>query len=281
MPPDDPMTARYGLDAAQAGSDVPALIAVHPELAAIMARRTQRHYTRDPVDPKLIDALLDIAFAAPSKSDFQQTSVIKVEDTAKRRALADLVPAMPWIGAAPVFLVFCADARRLEQVCALRGKPRPNRNLEAFFNAAVDAALVLQTFMLAAGFAGLGCCPISVIRNHLDAVARILALPEAVVPVAGLTVGHPAAAGHISMRLPPAVTRMRDAYRDNDLAAELAAYDRRREARYATPPGRQRDSATFGVSESYGWSEDKARHAHAGEGAEFGTLVRARGFVLD
>jgi nitroreductase/FMN reductase [NAD(P)H] len=120
-----------------------------------------------------------------------------------------------------------------------------------------------------------------VIRNHLDAVVRILALPEGVVPVAGLTVGHPAAAGHVSMRLPPAVTRMRDAYDDRDLATELAAYDRRREARHATPSEKQRDAVTFGVSESYGWSEDKARHAHAGEGAEFGALVRARGFVLD
>ena len=61
-----------------------------------MARRTLRHYAAEPVDPKFIDALLDIAFAAPSKSDFQQATVIRVEDAAKRGALADLVPGTPW-----------------------------------------------------------------------------------------------------------------------------------------------------------------------------------------
>jgi hypothetical protein len=70
-------------------------------------------------------------------------------------------------------------------VCVLRGRPKDNRNLEAFFNASVDAALVLQTFMIAATEVGLGTCPISVIRNRLDDVVRILALPPGVVPVAG------------------------------------------------------------------------------------------------
>jgi DNA-binding transcriptional LysR family regulator len=188
---------------------------------------------------------------------------------------------MPWVGTAPVFLVFCADARRLEQVCALRGKPKQNRNLEAFFNASVDAALVLQTFILAAGQVGLGCCPISVIRNHLDRVAEILALPPAVVPVAGLTVGYPATDGFVSMRLPPVLTRMADRYDDRNLEAELASYDSRREQLHATPREKQRDVAMFGYSDSYGWSEDKARHANAGEGAAFGAMVRACGFSLD
>ena len=83
------------------------------------------------------------------------------------------------------------------------------------------------------------------------------------------------------MRLPPAVTRTTNVYDDHDLAAKLAAYDRRREDRHATPRDKQRDAATFGYSESYGWSEDKARHAQAGEGANFGVMVRARGFTLD
>ena len=273
------MQRRYGL--APDGAALASLLQRHPALAAMMDRRTVRRYTDQSVPPALIDALLDIAFAAPSKSDFQQASVIRVEDATKRSQLAALVPAMPWVGSAPVFLVFCADARRLEQICLLRGKPKPNRNLEAFFNAAVDAALVLQTFTLAAGYAGLGCCPISVIRNHLDQVKRILELPDAVIPVAGLTMGYPAAEGFVSMRLPPALTRSVDRYDDSNLSAEIAAYDRRREQRHPTPREKQRDVATFGYSDSYGWSEDKARQANAGEGAAFGAMVRACGFALD
>ena len=93
-----------------------------------------------------------------------------------------------------------------------------NGKLEGFFNAAIDAALVLQTFILAAETAGLGCCPISVIRNHADAVADILGLPDKVFPVAGLCVGYPAAAGHVSMRLPLAATVHIDHYDERRLA---------------------------------------------------------------
>src|SRR6267154_2578354 len=71
----------------------------------------------------------------------------------------------------PSFLVFCGDAHRLERIGELRGHANENGKLEGFFNAAIDAALVLQTFLLAAEIAGLGCCPISVIRNHADSVA--------------------------------------------------------------------------------------------------------------
>jgi FMN reductase [NAD(P)H] len=271
---------RFGLDAPAEwhGHDI---VEEHPALARMAARRTHRHYATTPVTPATINQLLDIAFAAPSKSDFQQATVIRVVDATKRASIAALVPAMPWIGTAPAFLVFCADARRLERIGELRGKRRPNRNLEAFFNASIDAALVLQSFMLAAEHVGLGCCPISAIRNSLDQVSKILALPPAVVPIAGMTVGYPATGGYISMRLPPVLTRHVDVYADDTFADQLDGYDRRRESRHPTSPLKQRNAAAFGYSDAYGWSEDKARQAMAAEGERFGAMVRASGFDLD
>lgn len=119
------------------------------------------------------------------------------------------------------------------------------------------------------------------IRNRLDDVVRILALPPGVLPVAGLTAGYPASKGHISMRLPAAVTRAVDTYNEDGLEAELSHYDRRRGERHPTPASKQRDVATFGISEPYGWSEDKARQANGNEGSSFGGMVRAQGFTLD
>ncbi len=281
MSSQDPVEVRYGADAAGAAVAQLKLLDIHPALRTVLERRTIRAYAERPVAPALIEALLDIAFSAPSKSDYQQATVLRVDDADKRKALAALVPSMPWIGTAPVFLVFCADARRLEQVCALRGKPKANRNLEAFFNATADAALVLQSFMLVAATVGLGCCPISHIRYQLEKAAQILGLPELVVPVAGLTLGYPATEGFVSMRLPPALTRGVDAYNDRNLAAAIDAYDRRREQRHPTPRDKQRDVARFGHADVYGWSEDKARHMAAGEGAGFGAMVRERGFTLE
>jgi nitroreductase len=270
--------ARFGDGEAPPAADGADL----PWLRQVLLRRTHRRYADRPVAEPLLRLLLGAAFSASSKSDFQQVSVIRVADRNRRDRLAALVPDMPWIGSAPVFLVFCGDARRLERIGELRGKANDNGRLEGFFNATVDAACALQTLVLAAECAGLGCCPISVIRDHAEAVAAILELPDKVFPVAGLCLGYPAQEGHVSMRLPLAVTIHTDRYDDTRLPALVDAYDRRRDARYSIPRGQHRATEVFGDAAFYGWSEDKARQAAAQpEGEGFAAWLRARGFTLD
>jgi nitroreductase len=252
-----------------------------PLMAQILARRTHRAYADKPVDAELIDLLLAVALSASSKSDFQQVGIIKLKDRAKRQRIAEHFPLMPWIGAAPEFLVFCGDARRLERIGTLRGHPQRNGDLEALLNASVDAALALQTFTLAAESAGLGCCPISVLRNQMALVAHELELPDGVFPVAGLCLGYPAGKGHISMRLPPSVTVHTDTYDDAAMPAEIDAYDRLRAARHATPREQQRNAKKFGYVDFYGWSEDKARQAAEPEGAPFAAYVVTHGFSFE
>jgi nitroreductase len=255
-----------------------------PDVAAlhrILLRRTHRYYAPRPVAEALVALVTAAALSASSKSDFQQASIIRVVDPQKRAALAALIPAMPWIGAAPVFFVFCGDARRLERIGELHGHPEANGRLEGFFNAAVDAALVMQTFILAAETVGLGCCPISVIRNHADRVGEILELPDKVFPVAGLCVGWPANEGHISLRLPPAVTVHCDRYDDDALPGLVDAYDRARDRRHRLPREEQRNPARFGYAEFYGWSEDKARQAAQPEGGAFPPWLRRHGFTFE
>jgi len=74
-----------------------------------------------------------------------------------------------------------------------------------------DAALALQTYILAAEAVGLGCCPISAIRNRVRVVAKILSLPRGVFAVSGLCIGYPSAPSHVSMRLLPSITVHADA----------------------------------------------------------------------
>jgi len=268
--------ARVG-DEPEPTPDLPDL----PWLRQVLMRRTHRRYAERPVPEALVRLLLGTAFSASSKSDFQQASVVWVRDRERRDRLAVLVPDMPWVGNSPEFLVFCGDAHRLERIGELRRHINENGKLEGFFNAAIDAALVLQSFILAAETAGLGCCPISVIRNHADAVAEILGLPEKVFPVAGLSVGYPAAAGHVSMRLPLETTVHIDDYDDGALAEGVDAYDRRRDSRYSLPREQQRSPEVFGYASLYGWSEDKTRQAIQLEGKGFPNFLRRRGFSMD
>lgn len=282
MPDDAPRTIadliedRFG-PAAEAGRDMPA----EGALARILARRTHRRYTDEPVPDDLLDVLFAAAFSASAKSDLQQGSVCVVRDPAKRRAIAELVPDMPWIGTAPVFMVWLGDSRRIRRICALRGKPFANDHLDSFLNAAVDCALAMQTFILAAESVGLGCCPISVVRNHVDRVAEILELPEWVFPVAGLCLGRPAQQGYISMRLPLSMTVHTDRYDDSRFEQELDAYDRRRDARFSIPADKQRRTDAFGTADFYGWSEDKARQVSVRERDGFGPFVRRQKIGLD
>src|SRR4030095_1313401 len=101
--------------------------------------------------------------------------------------------------------------------------------------AAAAPGVPLQGFITAVEALGLGCCPISVVRNHVEKLSERLGLAPGVFPVAGLCVGDPTQGGWISMRLPPSLTVHTDRYDDGDFETEIDAYDRRREARHATP----------------------------------------------
>jgi hypothetical protein len=68
--------------------------------------------------------------------------------------------------------------------------------------------------MAAAEAVGIGWCPISLIRDRIDAVAAVLSLPPGVCPVAGFCFGRLARPGFISMRLPPGVVVHRERYDD-------------------------------------------------------------------
>jgi len=248
------------------------------ELARIAGRHVTRRFLERKVDDSLLRLLCACALSAPTKSDLQQADIIIVKDPEKRRAIADLIPDQPFIRSAPAFLIFLASGRRLPEISKLRGKPFPNDHLDQFFNAAVDSALTLATFIRAAEAAGLGCCPISVIRDHSARVSEMLSLPSRVIPIAGLCLGWPAEKGHISPRLPLSCTLHQDTYDEDDLAARIEAYDRRRAAIHSYKP---RDPARWGDVPFYGWSEDKARQYGVPQRSDFGTFVRAKGFRLD
>jgi nitroreductase len=248
-------------------------------LLKIAGHRSHRRYQPRPIEPELLRLLCACALSAPSKSDLQQCDIVVVSDAAIRKTIVATIPDMPWIEDAPSFLVFVGNGARLPALAKLRGKPFPNDHLDQFFNAAVDAAIVLTTFVNAAAAVGLGCCPISAVRDHPQIVSDALGLPGRAFPVAGLCVGWPAQAGEITPRLSLGTTVIENQYGASDLAGELEAYDRRRAK--LRPYRRQRDTERWGEAAFYGWSEDKARQYAEPTRTDFGRFVRGKGFCLD
>ena len=234
-------------------SEVPHLDA----LTALNERSVCRRYRSDPVPDDVLRLLCATALAAPTKSDLQQATLIRVADAKKRHAICALLPGSPWLMGAPELFVFCADGARLRKLFARKKAEFPNEHLDQFFNASVDAAIALATFDSAAELAGLGTCPISQIRDHIARIEELLALPDWVVPVAGLALGYPDTKEPLSARLALSATVHTDRYDSAAVERELDAYDARR--------GRS-------------WTADKVKQYSSVWRADFGAFVRRKRF---
>jgi nitroreductase/FMN reductase [NAD(P)H] len=268
--PTDLIRARFG----SVPFDVPETIP--PALAALLDRRVTRRYRAEAIDDPLLDTVLAAAQSAPSKSDLQQFSIIVTRDAAKIARVADWIGTMPWIKDAPVLLLFCGDMRRGQAACTLHGRAHANNNMDTFLNTAVDAALAMGMAIAAADAAGLGTCPISYVRSHIEKVGPLFGLPGGVYPVAGLTLGWPEARNEPTPRLPPSVVVHREAYDDSNLPVAMAEYDALR------PRQKPRYPEIHGpVPEGCTWSENAARQLSVPERFGFRTWLRLRGFALD
>ncbi len=248
------------------------------KLASLANRRVHRQYLSRDVDSELLRLLCACALSAPSKSDLQQADILIVKNLEKRRIIAELLPDQKWLQSAPVVLLFLANGRRLVEISKIREKPFPNDHLDLFFNASVDAGILLASFMRAADAVGLGTCPISAIRHHSERVSELFELPQRVIPVAGMCVGWPAVEGSVSPRLSLDSTVHEDRYDEGNLSQTIEAFDARRTT---THPLKPRDNERWGEVEPYGWSEDKARQFGVPQFTDFGAFVRKKGFKLD
>jgi nitroreductase/FMN reductase [NAD(P)H] len=268
----DLLRDRFGIDLP--GVEVPDAI------AGLLDRRVVRRYTDQDVPDSLLDALLAAAQSAPAKSDLQQYSVVVMRDRPRIRQIADWIGTMDWIATAPVFLVWCGDMRRGQSLCARHGMPHANNNLDTFLNTAVDCTLAMGQFMAAAEAVGLGTCPISYVRSHIERVSPLLGLPSGVYPVAGLTLGWPVFRRPVSMRLPPSVVVHRERYDDSALADEICAYDDRRRAREPVAAGSLKNNDVYPPRDGVGWSENVARQLSVPERFGFAAYLKTKGFDL-
>jgi nitroreductase/FMN reductase [NAD(P)H] len=266
------MRARFGIDLPE--TEIPDAI------ASLIDRRVTRRYTEQDVPDNLLDGLLAAAQSAPAKSDLQQYSVVVMRDRLRIKQIADWIGTMDWIATAPVFLVWCGDMRRGQRLCAMHDMPHANNNMDTFLNTAVDCTLAMAQFMAAADAIGLGTCPISYVRSHIERVSPLLSLPCGVYPVAGLSVGWPVFRRPVSMRLPPSVVVHRERYDDNALDAEIALYDQRRNARDPVAAGGLKNNDVYPPRDGVGWSENVARQLSVPERFGFSTYLKTKGFDL-
>ena len=164
-------------------------------------------------------------------------------------------------------------------MCALRGLPYENDTMDAVLNATIDAAIAMQQMVCAAEIMGLGCCHISHVRDHVDAIAEMLEIPGPRVPDIRALHRLPGARG-LRQRPPlPSATIHTDRYDDGRLGDEINGYDRRRDRRYSIPAEKYKHPP-LRHAEFYGWSEDKARQMAVDDGRTMRVYLEKAGFAL-
>ena len=82
---------------------------------AIRQRRSIKSFKSDPIEPALLEQLVELTVAAPSSWNLQDWRIVLVQDEAQRAALSEAASGQQQIVQAPVTFVFAADAYAWKQ----------------------------------------------------------------------------------------------------------------------------------------------------------------------
>jgi len=143
---------------------------------AILARRSTRKYTDEPVSEEHITAMLEAAMSAPSGMNLKPWHFVVVTERDELDRLGATTKSWGMLLEAPLAVVVCGDP-------GISEKYWDQDSVAALEN------LLLAVSMLGLGGVWLGCHPNP---ERVGPVREILGVPEPVVPIAVLSIGHPA-----------------------------------------------------------------------------------------
>ena len=148
-------------------------------LKLIFGRRSVRVFRDAPVEPALVETLLQAAMAAPSAVAKDPWRFVVIRSRERLAAMARALPNGEMQATAALSIVVCGDLRIAhdQQVSYLLQ----------------DCAAAIENLLLAAHGLGLGACWLGIHPREarMQQVATLLALPSAVIPVAAIALGWP------------------------------------------------------------------------------------------
>jgi nitroreductase len=167
----------------------------------VLKRRMVRHFSAEPVDPAAIRRILELARHAPSAGFSQGQSFVVVTKPELKAELARLCGEAsyvesgfhPWISEAPVLLIPCTSETAYHRRYQEADKVNPDGSEIVwpvpFWHMDIGCSIMLILLGvvnegLAAGFAGIPE------PGDYQAVSTLLGLPEEVMPVGVIPVGH-------------------------------------------------------------------------------------------
>ncbi len=161
-----------------------------------------------------MDLVLGAGVHAASAGNLQPFSIIRIEDVATKRVLAEKCE-QSFIGHAPVLLIFCLDLHRNERWAKLMDAPYSARSsYRHFWVGFQDVMTCAQNICTAADAVGLGSVYIGTICDFPTDIQKMCELPEGVFPVVLLCLGYPSARPRKRNKLRVDVVVHRERYRE-------------------------------------------------------------------
>lgn len=144
----------------------------------IKGRRSIRRFSKENIDRKLLETLVEAAIWAPSGSNAQAWQFVVVDDENMLNRLTAFLPGV--LQAPPALLCLCIDYQReLDRAGKLGGDVL----------GIMDVSMAAQNIMLTAKAMNLGSCAIRGFNE--DVIRMALALPEYVKPELLVILGYP------------------------------------------------------------------------------------------
>lgn len=189
-------------------------------IETMLAHRSIRKFTAQPIQPEVLHTLIQAGLAASSSSFLQTTSIIRVTDKSKREKLAELAGGQPYVASCAEFLVFCIDYHRHTEL---------SDNVQVDFTelaliGAVDTGIMAQNILLAAESMGMGGVYIGGLRNNPNEVDELLGLPQHTAILFGMCLGYPDADPQVKPRLPQSIVVHQNTYQSPQ-SDDMAHYD--------------------------------------------------------
>ncbi len=207
--------------------EFPAIQLSSPAIDLMRSHRSIRSFTSQPVPDEWVETIIEAAQWASSTCFRQVYSVIAVRSPETKSDLRRLCGGQKWVEECPVFLVFCADMNRLDDICKASGKRVNLEHTETFLMAALDTGLFMQNAALAAESLGLGMVMIGGLRDNSLQVIQLLDLPHGVFGISGMCLGFAEKMPAQRPRLPLTEILHREHYQPDGRQERLAAYDDR------------------------------------------------------
>jgi nitroreductase len=145
-------------------------------MEAILTRRSIRRYTGEPVTDDEIRQVIKAGAHAPSASNRQPCHYMVIRNPELIQRIAEFHPYAKMAPQAGSCIVVCGDAERQETVGFL----------------VEDCSAAIENMLLAARSMGLGTvwCGLHPVEKLTDAMRSFLSLPDNIIPVGLVVIGH-------------------------------------------------------------------------------------------